>query len=141
MKITNISSRKLYLQDLRILHASQTEGRRGEDSYLVSGAFVYVPNTSEVLRSAFKGDLKKWANNGTVTLEDLVILDALHGMHDTVILSHNFGFLPTVYVVKSVGSTWVDATGTVDISHNSTFTTTTVANTLGVSQTLTIKLA
>jgi len=140
VKITNVGTRRLYLRDLRITHASQVEGRAGEDRYLAPGQFVYLPNTSEVLRSAFKGDLHAWKNQGIVTLEDQDTLDAYGGAGDTLTLSHGFGLPPQVLVLKQVGSTWVDATGTVDISHNNTFTTTTVRNTLTSSQTLFVRL-
>lgn len=128
MKITNISTSTLNLDDLRVTHASQVEGRRGEDRYIGPGNSAYLPNTSEVLRSAYKGDLRKWRDVGLITLEDQVALDATGGANDTIVLTHNFGLPPSVYVLKQVGPDWVDATGTVDISHNATFTTTTVKN-------------
>jgi hypothetical protein len=71
-----------------------------------------------------------------VKLEDTDTLSA----GASVVLPHNFGFAPVVYVLKQVGVTWVDATGTVDIVHNQAFTQTTVTNVLGVSQTLYTRL-
>jgi hypothetical protein len=88
------------------------------------------------LRSAYKGDLRKWRELGVVELEDTDTLNA----GASVVLLHNFGFAPVVYVLKQVGSTWVDATGTVDVVHNQAFTQTTVTNTLGVTQTLYTRL-
>jgi hypothetical protein len=140
MKVTNISTYNLYLHDLRVTHASQVEGRPGEDRYLGPGASVYLPNTTEVVRSAYKGDLRKWRDNGLIDLEDELVLQANATPGDTVVLTHNFGLPPSVYVLKQVGPNWVDATGTVDISHNALFTTTTIVNTLLVSQTLLIRL-
>lgn len=141
MKVVNISSLNLYFSDLKVTHTSQVEGRPGEDRYLGPGQSVYLPNTSEVIRSAFKGTLKKWKDKGLVELEDQETLAASGSPGDSVTLTHNFGLPPTVYVLKQVGPDWVDATGTVDISHNSIFTTTTVTNTILFSQTLFIRLA
>ena len=140
MKVTNISSGTLYLRDLKITKEAQTQGRRGEEQYLGAGQSVYLPNTSEVLRSAHSGDLSGFKARGLVTLEDQVTLAASGGA-DSVVLTHGFGFAPVVYVLKQVGPNWVDATGTIDITHNSAFTTVTVANVLVVSQTLMIRLA
>jgi len=140
MKVTNVSQYNLYLHDLRVTHASQVEGRPGEDRYLGPGHSVYLPNTSEVVRSAAKGDLRKWRDNGIVELEDEEVLAANGSPGDTVILTHDLGLPPAVYVLKQVGLTWVDATGTVDISHGQTFNTTTITNTLLVAQTLLIRL-
>lgn len=130
MKVTNISTFVLYFHDLRVTHASQVEGRSGEDRYLGPGHSAYLPNTTEVVRSAYKGDLRSWRDQGLIDLEDETTLAANGAPGDTVVLTHNFGLPPSVYVLKQVGPTWVDATGTVDISHNATFTTTSVQNTL-----------
>jgi len=136
MKVTNVSDIRIYLHDLRFVAQAQTEGRQGEDCYLSPGDHIYLPNTTEVVRSAFKGDLRKWRDRGFITLEDLVTL----GNGASVVLSHNFGLPPTVNVVKQVASTWVDATGTFNSVHNETFTTTTVTNTSGGSLTFLIRL-
>lgn len=140
MKVTNISTRRILLDDLKVTHASQVEGRRGEERYLAPGASVYLPNTSEVLRSAYKGDLRKWRDTGVISLEDQVVLDAIGGPHDTIVLTHGFGLPPTVYILKQVSSTWVDATGTVDISHDALFNTTTVKNATAFPLTFLIRL-
>ncbi len=140
MKVTNLSSAPLYLHDLRVTHMSQVESRSGEDRYLAVGASAYLPNTSEVLRSAYKGDLRKWRDNGVVSLEDQDLFAANGDPGDSLVLTHNLGLPPVVYVLKQVSSTWVDATGTVDIVHNDVFTTVTVTNTLLVTQTLFIRL-
>ncbi len=103
MKVTNISTKTLYLQDLRLTHASQVESRLGEDRYLGPGASVYFPNTSEVLRSVYKGELRTWAAHGFVTLEDTDTLGPNGGGSDTVVLAHNFGLPPIVYILKQVG--------------------------------------
>lgn len=117
MKVTNISSKVLYLNDLKITNEAQTEGRRGEECYLRPGHSLYLQNTSNVLRSAFKGTIKAWRDLGYIELEDLVTLDATGMPNDTTILNHGWGYPPAVYALKQVGATWVDATGTLDISH------------------------
>ena len=136
MKVTNISTSPIYLKDLKFIGQAQSEGRRGEDRYIAPGAFVYLPNTSQVLRSAVSGDLRAWAESGIVRLDDFVNLAANGNPGDAVTLTHNLGFAPVVYVLKKVGITWVDATGTVDIVHNVTpgiapqiFVSVTVTNT------------
>lgn len=140
MKVTNISSQGFYLRDLKVVHSSQIEGRRGEDRYLGPGDSAYLPNTSEVLRSAVGGDIRGFAAQGLLRVEDQVTLDASGGGNASVVLTHNLHFPPSVYVLKQVSSTWVDATGTVDIVHNSSFTTVTVSNTTAGSLTYLIRL-
>ena len=140
MKVKNISTSSILLHDLRIIKQSQTENRPGEDRYLAAGASIYLPNTDPVIRSAYKGDLRKWRDAGVVELEDKDTLAANGAPGDTVVLSHNLGLPPVVYVLKQVGPTWVDATGTVDISHNATFTTTTITNTTVGALTFLIRL-
>lgn len=148
MKVTNISSNGIYLKDLRFTPQALTEGRRGEDRYLGAGASTYLPNTSQVLRSAIAGDLRAWLEAGVVTLEDFAELSANGDPGDSVTLEHDFGFAPIVYVLKSVGATWVDATGTVDIVHNVTagvtpqiFESVTITNTTAGVLTFMIRLA
>ena len=128
MKITNISTSTVYLSDLKTVRQAQNEGRRGEDRYVDAGQSVYLPNTSEVLRSVLIGDIAKWVTAGILTIEDTFGLDAAGGA-DTIVLTHGFGFPPSVYILKQVGPDWVDATGTVDITHDGAFTTVTIANT------------
>jgi hypothetical protein len=118
MKVTNVSTNKIYLRDLRFVPQAQSEGRRGEDVYIGPGLSVYLPNTSQVLRSAIDGDLRAWRDAGIVTLEDVELLAANGGVGDAVTLTHPFGYPPAVYVLKQVGATWVDATGTYDLVHN-----------------------
>ncbi len=136
MKVTNLSAIRLYLHDLRFVAQAQTEGRHGEDRYLNPGAFVYLPNTSEVVRSAFKGDLRRWSDMGIVKLEDEVTLTT----GSSVVLNHDFGLPPTVSVMKQVTTTWVDATGTYNAVHNADFTTTTITNTTAGTLTFFIRL-
>lgn len=141
MKVTNVSTKKIYLKDLRVTHESLTEGRRGEDVYIAAGASKYLPDTSDVMRSAQKGDIKKWKDAGVVTTDDQVNLAATGNPGDSVVLTHNLGYLPDVRVYKQVASTWVDATGVVDIVHNAAFTTTTISNPTAFALTVLIKLS
>lgn len=80
------------------------------------------------------------AVTGLSALEGQAALDASGGAHDTVVLTHGFGFPPVVYVLKQVGATWVDATGTVDVSHDAAFTATTVKNATAFPLTFLIRL-
>lgn len=136
VKVTNISQGTIYLRDLKFTPEAQTEGRRGEDRYIPAGGFVYLPNTSEVLRSAVAGDIRKFVDKGLLQIEDQVDLAA----SGSVTLNHGLRFPPSVYVLKKVGSTWVDGTGTVDIVHNGNFTSVTVTNTTEFALTFLIRL-
>ena len=118
MKVTNVSNTTIYLRDLRFVAQAQSEGRRGEDRYVQPGASVYLPNTSQVIRSAIDGDLRAWRDAGVVELEDTDALAANGNPGDSVTLTHPFGYPPGVVVLKQVGATWVDATGTFDLAHN-----------------------
>jgi hypothetical protein len=147
MKVTNISSGTLYLKDLKFVPQSQNEGRRGESRYISPGNSVYLPNTSQVLRSASEGDLRAWRDAGVVELEDTDLLAANGAPGDAVTHTHNFGYPPAVYVLKQVGATWVDATGTVDVVHNvvpgsspQVFQSVTVTNTTAGALTFLVRL-
>ena len=141
MLVTNLSNSRIYLSDLRLIRESQTTGRRGEDSYLAGGASIYLPDTSEVVRSAQKGDLRKFADAGIVSLNTAVALAAFPGPGNALEIIHNLRFLPLVAVVKQVGNTWVDATGTFDLIHDEDFTTTTITNTTGVPLTIMARIS
>ncbi len=136
MKVKNISNLRIYLADLKTVRQSQNEGRRGEDRYLDPGQSAYLQNTSEVLRSAFDGLLSTYRQDGKLELDDTVALDAAAN----IILTHNFTYPPAVYVLKQVGSTWVDATGTYDLVQNQNFTTVTLTNTTAGALTYLIRL-
>lgn len=144
MKVKNISPNPIYLRDLKFVPQAQTEGRRGEDRYLAPGGSVYLPNTSQVLRSAYDGDLRAWLEAGVVELEDTVTLAG----GASVTLQHNFGYAPVVHVLKKVGLTWVDATGTYDAVHSVTpgltpqvFVSVEITNTTGGPLNFYIRLA
>lgn len=138
MKVTNLTSSTLYLGDLKFLAQGLTEGRRDEARYLgASGsatAHVYLPNTSAVLRSARDGDLAVWRDIGKIALEETYDLAASGGA-DSVTISHPFTYGPTVYVLKKVGSTFVDATGTFDLVHHTSSTSPLVFSSVTITNT------
>ncbi len=140
MKVTNISQKVIYLRDLKFVPQAQTEGRRGEDRYLKPGAHVYLPNTSEVLRSVVGGDIRHFVAHGVLSIEDRVVLAADGAAGDTVTLEHGLHYPPSVYLLQRLGSAWVDATGTADVQHNSEFTSTTITNTTDAEVTYLIRL-
>lgn len=96
-----------------------------------------MPDTSEVVRSAHKGDIFKLKGAGIISIQDTVELDP----SESIVLTHNLRYPPTTTVLKQVSATWVDATGTVDIVHNSAFTQTTISNPTGFTLTFLIKLS
>jgi hypothetical protein len=100
---------------------------------------VAPPNT--VLSPALPFSPVAPAPNISPDLEQQVTLAENGSPGDTVVIPHAFGHAPVVYVLKQVGSTWVDATGTVDIFHNSTFTSVTVTNTTNVTLTFLVRLS
>ncbi len=57
MKVTNLTNSTIYLKDLCLIRQGQTEARRAENQYIGGGSSVYLPDTSDVIRSAQKGDL------------------------------------------------------------------------------------
>ncbi len=132
MKVTNISGATIYLKDLRLIRQGQTEARRAEDLYIGPGVSKYLPDTSDVIRSAQKGDLYAFVQVSKLTLNDATTLAAAPGPGNALIIAHDLGYIPHVIVVKKVVVgpviTWVDATGVVDIVHNATFTETTITN-------------
>ena len=140
MKVTNISTKRVYLKDLKFVPQAQTEGRRGEDRYLDAGASVYLPDTSEVLRSAHYGDIKKFKDTNYLTVNDTVTLTAVGNPGDSISIDHNLGYAPTVTVLKQNGATWIDATGIMNIVHNSTFTNVVVSNTIPFAITYLVKI-
>ena len=141
MKVKNISAGTIFLNDLWAIRESQNQGRRGEARYLAPQASLYLPNTSEVLRSAAPGgSLAKWRDAGILELEDTDTLAANGNPGDTVTLTHNFGYAQGVSIWKQVGPDWVDAIGTYDAVQNSTFTTMTITNTTAFPLTFFIRL-
>jgi hypothetical protein len=135
VKVTNLTSGAIYLKDLRIIRQGQTEARRAEDRYIGAGKGVYLPDTSEVLRSAQKGDLFQFSQVGKLRLNDTLTLGASPGPGNSITIDHGLGYIPSTVLLKKVmvgpTVTWVDATGTVDIVHNADFTETTITNTVG----------
>ena len=144
MKVTNLSASTIFLNDLWAIREAQNQGRRGEAQYIPAGASVYLPDTSEVLRSASSGTLRKFRDINVLSLEDTVVLQANGNPGDTVTLTHGFGYAAAVSVLKQVivgpVVTWVDGTGTYDAVQNATFTTVTLTNTTAFVLTFLIRL-
>ena len=140
MKINNISPVRIYLKDLRLTQTSQTEGRRGEDQYVEPSDSVYVPDTSEVLRSVYHGDLFKFMAAGKITINDRFTLPAYPGPGNSITLTHSLNYPPNVVVLKQVSSTYVDATATYDLVHSSDFTSLTITNTTAFTLTYLVRI-
>jgi len=104
MKVTNLSDKQLYLADLKFVPQAQEEGRRGEDRFLgpagSANDFAYLPDTSQVIRSANKGTLKAWADTGVIQLDDFFQL--ANGATQT--LTHGFGTPVAVQALKFAGT-------------------------------------
>lgn len=136
MKVTNLTNAPIYLKDLRLIRQGQTEARRAEDQYLGAGRSVYLPDTSEVIRSAQKGDLYQFEKVGKLRLNETLSLAAFPGPGNSVTIHHDLGYYPNATALKKVvtGSivTWENSTGIVDITHNATFTETTFTNTVAL---------
>lgn len=140
MKVTNLKPLRVYLKDLHIARESGSDGRRTEDRYVdaagTANSSVYLPDTSEVLRSAQKGDLYKFAKAGVLRLNDATTLTAAPGPGNSITIAHNLKYPPSVAVFKKViigvVVTWVDAVGVVDVVHNEDFTEVTITNTVAL---------
>lgn len=134
MKVTNISQTTIYLKDLRLIRQGQSEARRTEDRYIGPGQSLYFPDTSEIIRSAQKGDLYAFERAGKLVLNEELSLTAFPGPGNSMVISHGFGYIPVVVTLKKVivgpVTTWVDAAGTIDVVHNDNFTETTLTNTV-----------
>jgi hypothetical protein len=128
MKITSLmSSGVLEFNDLgsRIKGVSPVI----RDIRLNAGQSVYLLETSEVLLSAQSGDIARYVAAAKVSVNDQATLANAAG----VTLTHNFGFLPNVTVVKGAGVAPVACVIGVDITiaHNAAYTTTTITNISG----------
>jgi len=132
MKVTNLTSGPIYLKDLRVIREGQSAARRAEDRYIGAGQSAYLPDTSDVIRSAQKGDLFAFAQAGKILLNDTITLPAFPGPGNDITLNHGLGYPPHTLIFKKVMVgpvvTWVDAFGTVDVVHNANFTAMTITN-------------
>ncbi|MDO8640921.1 MAG: hypothetical protein Q7R33_05205 [Nitrosarchaeum sp.] len=129
MKITSLlSSGVLEFNDL----GSQIKGVSPEirDIKLSAGASKYLVETSEVLLSAQSGDIHRFAAASKISVNDRSLALANLG---TVVMAHNFGYIPTVTVVKDPTGTPTTAVLGTDyaVTHNTTYMTTTVQNISG----------
>ena len=129
MKITSlVASGVLEFNDLGSVMKGVSPILR--DIKLNPGESKYLLNTSDVLLSAQAGDIKRFLDAGKISINDrsLALADA-----GTIVIAHNFGFVPNVVVVKDVTGTPTNAiVGTdVDVTHDLDYNTTTVTNISG----------
>lgn len=136
MKIKNLSNSRIYLNDLKNLSGSQADSNRGEDFYLNPGQSIYVPDTSEVLRSVHKGSIHRLIQSNKIAIRDTYVVS----MNETAEIDHNLGYPVTTVVFKQVDNNWVDATGIVDVEHNHDFTQTNITNVIDETITLLVKI-
>jgi hypothetical protein len=109
------------------------------DIRLNPGQSIYLLETSEVLLSAQSGDIARYAKApAKISVNDTVVLANAAG----VTLTHNFGILPNVTVIKGAGVAPVACVIGVDITiaHNAAYTTTTVTNISGGQLTFGIRI-
>jgi hypothetical protein len=136
MKVTNLTNSTIYLKDLGLIRQGQTEARRAENQYIGAGLSVYLPDTSDVVRSAQKGDLHQFEQVGKLRLNETLSLAAFPGPGNSATIHHGLGYYPHATALKKVVTgaivTWVTSAGTVDITHNDTFTETTFTNTVAL---------
>jgi len=94
---------------------------------LSAGQSMYLPDQSGVLYSASKGDAKRYAAAGLLDIDDTIAIGA------TVVLTHNFNYIPTVAAAKLVGVTWVEAQPAIayTATTNAAKTATTIVNLSG----------
>lgn len=106
---------------------------------LKPGDSIYLPEGENVLYSVQAGDAHKYAAAGLLTIGDNVTALANAG---TVVITHNFGFLPNVNVAKVVAGAFVAAVlGTdVTVSTDAALKVTTVTNVSGGALDLSIRV-
>lgn len=137
MKITSLmSSGVLEFNDLgsRIKGVSPVI----RDVRLNAGQSVYLLETSEVLLSAQSGDIYRYAAAAKISVNDRVTLNNAA----SVTLTHNFGIIPNVTVLKDAGvapkacQVGVDVT----VEHNTAYTATTITNISGGPLTFDVRI-
>jgi hypothetical protein len=89
MIVTNLTNAPIYLKDLRLIRQGQSEARRAEDQYIGAGRSVYLPDTSEVIRSAQKGDLYQFEKVGKLRLNEILSLAAFPGPGNSATIHHD----------------------------------------------------
>jgi len=137
MKITSLlSSGVLEFNDLGNVMKGVSPVIR--DIKLNPGQSKYLLETSEVLLSAQSGDIARYKAAGKISVNDLLTI----GAGASVVLTHNFGFLPKVAMALVSGVTHVSFDASwVTITHNLNFTTTTLRNTTGGPLTIDVRLS
>jgi len=109
------------------------------DIRLNAGQSVYLLETSEVLLSAQAGDIHRYAAAAKISVNDRVSLNNAA----SVTLTHNFGIVPNVTIIKGAGVAPVVCQIGVDvtIAHNATYTTTTITNISGAPLVFDVRLS
>jgi hypothetical protein len=126
MKIKSlISSGTLTFNDL----GSQIKGVSpvSRSIRLGPGDSLYLLETSEVLLSAQFGDIKRYKEDGLISVNDRFTAIVATG---TVTINHDFGIIPKVVVILDPTGTPTEAVNGTDvtITHNIAYTSTTITN-------------
>jgi hypothetical protein len=94
------------------------------------GESKFLVETGEVLLSAQAGDIHRFAAAAKISVDAPVTL----GAGGSVVMTHNFGFIPKVTVIKiTAGPVQTDFTANADIviTHDAAYNVTTVTSTAG----------
>jgi len=102
---------------------------------LDAGDVAYLRDTSGVLFSAQKGDIRRYVNAG---LLDINHTEAVAN-NGTVVFAHNFYAIPNVVVLDSTGKALILGTD-YEVTHNAALTQTTVKNISGGALNLIINI-
>jgi len=130
MKITNVGSAgsgRLLFNDL----GKEIKGVAPDEQHIAlsPGNSVYLPDSGWILRSAQKGDIKRYVDAGLLQVDDVeTIVNAA-----TFTIEHDFNYVPTVTAVKADGVTWVQCVNGTDFTAvtNALLTETVFTNTSG----------
>jgi len=143
MKISNLTTKVLLFNDLGsyIKGVSPILRSIRLDPIGTAGATKYLLETSEVLLSAQAGDIYRFAHANPAEISVNDTITAL-GAGATATITHNFGILPNVTIVKIVGGVPTSlAAGDVIITHNTTYTQTVIKNNTGGALTFVVRIS
>lgn len=123
MKITSlVASGILEFNDL----GSRIKGVSPQirDIKLNPGESKYLVETSEVLLSAQDGDIYRFKAASKISVNDTATV--ANGA--TIVMNHNFGFVPQVTVINTATGAVVPVSAAMTVVSNAALTTTTVTN-------------
>ena len=111
MKIKHVgspTSGRLLFNDL----GKVTKGVAPDEQHVAldPGASLYLPDSGEVLFSAQKGDIKRYAGAGLLEVNEPKTLANAASL--TIV--HGFNYVPNVTAVKKSGVTWIQAAAGTD---------------------------